>query len=120
MTKTINFTTFSILTILNIAASLYFLKFQEVATVLILFTCFVANQFMLVDGAKNLIDDDGNKKRAILFLTAKFFVLIFAFWFAMRNNQEHLYIFIGNYIFQLIILGLSIKNDTTKIIKEGI
>lgn len=75
---------------------------------------------MLVDGARNLLDDDGNKKRSIIFLTLKFFILIFAFWYAMQQTENNIYIFIGNYIFQLIILGLSIKNDTKKIIKEGI
>jgi dipeptide/tripeptide permease len=116
----INLPLFFILTGLNIFASIYFLKFQYIDTVLILFVCFIANQYMLVDGARNLLDDDGNKKRSIIFLTLKFFILIFAFWYAMQQTENNIYIFIGNYIFQLIILGLSIKNDTKKIIKEGI
>lgn len=116
----INIPIFLILTVLNISASVYFLKYQYIDTVLILFICFVLNQFMLVDGARNLLDDEGNKKRSIIFLTLKFFILIFAFWYAMQKTGDYIYIFIGNYIFQLIILGLSIKNDTKKIIKEGI
>lgn len=120
MTKMINLPLFIILTLGNLFGALYLLKFQEVSTVLILFACFVANQYMLVDGAKNLLDEDGNKKRSIIFLLLKFVIIIFAFWYAMQKSKENIYIFVGNYIFQLIILGLSIKNDTKKIIKEGI
>ena len=120
MKKTINFIPYTILTLINIAACLYLLKFQYIDTIIVLFVCFLANQYMLVDGLKNLIDDDGNKRKSIAFLVSKLFILVFAFWYAMRNNEAEIYIFIGNYIFQLIILGLSIKSDTKKIIKEGI
>lgn len=120
MKKTINFIPYTILTLINIAACLYFLDFKYLVTVAVLFVCFVINQYMLVDGLKNLIDDEGNKKRSIIFLVLKLFILIFAFWYAMQNNEDSIYIFVGNYIFQLIILGLSITSDTKKIIKEGI
>lgn len=120
MTKTVNVYLFIFLTLLNMGVGLYLTDYQVVIDLIVVFVCFVLNQFMLVDGALHLIRDDGNKKRALIFLPSKIFILIFAFWYAMQNSEKYLYIFIGNYIFQLIILGLSIKNDTKKIIKDSI
>lgn len=119
MKKMINIKTLSILTVLNILVSLYFLGSEYIVIVLFFFLCVMANQFMLFEGARNLLEDQGNKKKAIIFLTSKLFILVFAFWCAMHYSEKYIYIFIGNYIFQLIILSLSIKNDTKNFFKEG-
>jgi hypothetical protein len=109
-----NILLYSLLTLINLATCFYFVGFGNTGTIIILFVMFILNHYLLVDGAIALLDDNGNKIKGLIYLLGKFFVLIFAFWFAMRNANDFIYIFIASYIFQLIILSISIKSDTKK------
>lgn len=110
MKKEINLLPYSALTIVNMAVCSYFLNFELAHIIVILFASFVLNQYMLVVGIRNLLDDDGQKTKSIIFLSGKIFILVGGFWFASRYAEEHIIIFVTNYIFQLLILGISIKS----------
>tara|TARA_B100001971_G_scaffold213155_1_gene245612 strand:- start:207421 stop:207639 length:219 start_codon:yes stop_codon:yes gene_type:complete len=68
----------------------------------------LANQYMLLRGVQAIT---GENQKKSFFLVLKFFILIAVFIFAMITMKKHLLILTFSYIFQLIILVLSIKRN---------
>lgn len=95
----------------NVGFLLYGAGSQMWTNVLIFFLGIFANQYFLIIGVKSLLA--ARKKSAFLIL--KFFVLIFVFLYVMRTMPEKMVLCVLAYIFQLIILILSIKKENKKL-----
>ena len=96
-------------TVLNFSFALYVLKMNmEVA---ILFLGFILNQIFLTMALQLMFSGEANK-RASLYLVLKFMVLAGVMIYAMSKMPEKNLLITLFYIFQLIILVISIKRNT--------
>jgi len=98
-------------TLLNILLSLYLIGTNELIYVLIFFIGILINQWMLLQGVGSMMSEKQNKS---MLLVLKMFVLILIFIFAMIYLEEYVLFLTISYIFQLIILVLSIKRYKEK------
>lgn len=96
-----------VLTGMNFAFLLYSVKVSFLIPGLVFFGGILLNQYFLVKGVTALIK--AQKKSA--FLVIKFFVLIGVFVYALNTMPDLIALCVLSYIFQLIILALSIKRD---------
>lgn len=120
MTKQINKVLYIPLTALNIWGGVYYVGIENWALILIMVVAFIINQLMLITGMELLIDENGNKRISIFLLITKLFLIAGIFWYAMQKHEDFIYIFVGNYIIQLIILVLSIKSYDKEKIEESL
>ena len=96
------------LSIINFLLLLYVIGTEFVIQVIIFFLGILLNQYMLLRGVQSILSE--NQKKSY-FLIIKLFILILVFIFAGYTMQKHLMILTFSYIFQLIILVLSIKRN---------
>jgi heme/copper-type cytochrome/quinol oxidase subunit 4 len=108
----ISFLRYIILTVLHIGLTFKFYGKDSFDVLIIVFVAILINQICLFVALHELLnkpsDIRDNTKIFILF-SSKFIVLAAGLWFGMKNYSGNTLIIIGNYIFQLIILTLSIK-----------
>jgi hypothetical protein len=98
-------------TLINYTLALYFLGFDNYIITTSLFLGFIFNQIFLTLGLLEMFSDKPKKRSAIYFLL-KFILLAIVMVVAMLKMPENIAIITGFYIFQLIILVLSIKRNT--------
>lgn len=108
---------FSLLTILHIAIAFYIFDFQNIEIITFLFIGFISNQLLLIYGVSQLTNSKAqpSASKLIGIFIGKFIILALAITCALQNlgkNSGYALIF---YIFQLIILVISIKRNTKKI-----
>lgn len=96
------------LAVLNFAALLYVIGTSSILLISAFFIGILLNQYMLLRGVQSIT---GENQKKSYFLVLKFFILIGVFVFAMFTMPKHLLILTFSYIFQLIILVLSIKRN---------
>jgi len=99
-----------VLSVLNFLALAYFTGLEYPLQISVFYFGILINQIFLVLGVKALAK---SQKKSFL-LVVKFFVLAAVFVFAMKTMPDHLILCTLTYIFQLIILTLSIKSDSKK------
>jgi hypothetical protein len=109
--KKIQISKYLIGTLINYSAGLYFLKVENYILITALFFGFVCNQIFLGLGLTNMFSDKPNKRGALYFVL-KFVVLAIVMIVAMNKIPGNIALITGFYIFQLIILVLSIKRNT--------
>jgi hypothetical protein len=98
-------------TLINYSAGLYFLKIENYIIITVLFIGFISNQLFLALGLGNMFSDKP-EKRATLYFILKFLILVIVMIVAMSKMPQNIALITGFYIFQLIILVLSIKRIT--------
>lgn len=99
-----------VLSLINILLFNYLNAWKQLFWIQIFAVLVIMAQVMLVVGVKNLLSDQKTLFKSSL-LVLKFFILILGFYIAKHNIENYLLICIGFYIFQLLILVLSIKNN---------
>lgn len=109
--KKIKISQYVIGTLINFSGALYFLGLENWKTLGILFLGFIANQLFLTM-ALLLMFSGKAKKRAALYFVLKFILLAAVMVFAMSKMPENVLFITLFYIFQLIILVISIKRIT--------
>lgn len=102
--------TYFVLSLFNLAALIYLMGTGVINHILIFYTGILINHFLLIKGVSGMLA--AQKKSA--FLIMKFFVLIGVFLYVMKVVPDALIPCVISYIFQLIILALSIKRDSKK------
>ena len=105
-------------TLTNYSLATYLVGLEKWLSVLVFFVGIMANHIFLVKGIAILLDvSDGPKKskRTAVYLVAKSMVLIAIFIYILQVMPEKIIICTLVYIFQLIILVLSIKKIAYKI-----
>ncbi len=114
----ISFKRYAILTLLHIVASFYYFGKNNELTLSIVFLAFIINQLCLIFVVKGAVLDDAESRDNVKifgFFIFKFVALIWGIYYGFENFKGQKLIIIGNYIFQLIILTLSIKRYSKKI-----
>lgn len=114
----ISFLRYIVLTVIHIALSFYYFGDENEFIYLVLFSTFIVNQAFLVFVVKSVVFDkpeDRDNLVILLFFALKFIVLIAGILYGFEYFKGQKLIIIGNYIFQLIILTLSIKRYSKKI-----
>lgn len=106
-----NWYLYSILAIFNYSTLIYVIGASEVINITIFFSGILFNQIMLLRGVSATLA--GEQKKSFL-LVLKFFILILVFIFANYKLDKYILFLTLSYIFQLIILVLSIKRDKEK------
>ncbi len=108
----ISFTRYGILTFLHIIGMFYYFGAGNEIVLSVCFLAYITNQLFLVVAMHKLIftpsDERDNMLIFILFMS-KVLILAAGVWYGVENFKGDQLIIIGNYIFQLIILTLSIK-----------
>lgn len=99
------------LTTMNLSWLMYVIGTIEFINVFIFFIGMLVNHSLLLHGVQSMMSE--NQKKSY-FLILKFFILIGVFIFAMITMPQYLLILTISYIFQLIILVLSIKSNRLK------
>lgn len=99
-----------VLSVANLAAFLYFAGEDFYKEGLIFYAGILLNHLFLALGVSGMLK--AQKKSFLLII--KFFVLGAAFVFAMKTMPDLAGLCVLTYIFQLIILALSIKRDSKK------
>lgn len=116
--KQISFTRYAILTFIHLVATFYYFGSGNELVLSILFISFFLNHLFLVLVVKGAVLDDAEQRdnvKIFMFFMLKFVVLIGGIYYGYENFKGQKLIIIGNYIFQLIILTLSIKRYSKKI-----
>jgi hypothetical protein len=116
--KQISFTRYAILTFIHLVPTFYYFGKGNELVLSILFISFFLNHLFLVLVVKGAVLDDAAQRdnvKIFLFFMLKFVVLIGGIYYGYENFKGQKLIIIGNYIFQLIILTLSIKRYSKKI-----
>jgi uncharacterized membrane protein len=103
-----NLILYSILAIFNFSSLLYVIGTEHIVDISIFFAGLLVNQIMLLCGTKAVLNGEQNKS---FLLVLKFFILILVFIFAVYKLDKYILFLTFSYIFQLIILVLSIKRD---------
>lgn len=106
-----NWYLYSILAILNYSTLMYVIGTSEVVNISIFFGGILLNQIMLLRGVSATFAGEQSKS---FLLVLKFFILILVFIFAVYKLDKYILFLTLSYIFQLIILVLSIKRDKEK------
>ncbi|MCT4642466.1 MAG: hypothetical protein N4A33_09230 [Bacteriovoracaceae bacterium] len=113
----ISFARYTVFTLAHIGASFYYFGKNNYLTLSVLFASFLVNQISLIVMIKKMLfvdsDQRDNTGIFILFLI-KFLTLVGGIYYGMQFFHGNKLIIIGNYIFQLIILVLSIKRYSKK------
>lgn len=99
------------LTLINFILSLYLIGTNQMIYILVFYTGVLLNQWMLVQGVRSMMSDQQNKS---ILLIVKMMILILIFIFAMIFMKDFVLFLTISYIFQLIILILSIKRYKDK------
>lgn len=116
--KQISFTRYAILTFIHLVATFYYFGSSNELVLSIMFISFFLNHLFLILVVKGAVLDDAEHRdnvKIFLFFMLKFVVLIGGIYYGFENFRGQKLIIIGNYIFQLIILTLSIKRYSKKI-----
>jgi hypothetical protein len=116
----ISFIRYAILTAIHIVASFYYFGKNNELVLSVVFGAFLVNQISLIYVVKGVVLDSAEERsnlRIFLLFALKFLTLAFGVLYGFENFAGNKLIIIGNYIFQLIILALSIKRYS-KNIKE--
>ncbi len=100
-------------TCINILMFNYWVRDINLMTGFVL--CVVINHWLLIQFGSNLLGltNESSKFSAVAGII-KFFVLILAFVYVVQNSSENIVFIVGSYIFQLIILVISIKTIVEK------
>lgn len=117
--KKINLTCYFILSLISLFGLSYFFGnlayFLEVCTVMVLI---VANHLLLLASLAPVFDINREKKPSALLLGSmflvKFIVLAGTFYYITTYLRERVIFYLVLYIFQLIILFISIKRDVNQ------
>ena len=114
----ISFLRYAILTFVHIIVTFYYFGVGNELVLSILFISFFLNHLFLVLVVKGAVLDDAEHRdnaKIFIFFIMKFLVLIGGIYYGYEYFKGQKLIIIGNYIFQLIILTLSIKRNSKKI-----
>lgn len=107
-TKKIKTTKYLFGTILNVLIAIALFKIKDYSVLSILLIGIILNQWMLIMGLFTMLSDKPSFKSAIYFLM-KFIILVSTIIYAMQKMPNNIVFITVFYIFQLIILVLSIK-----------
>lgn len=116
--KQISFTRYAILTFIHLVAAFYYFGKDNELTLTVIFLAFIVNQLFLIFVVKGAVLDDAESRDNVKifgFFILKFVALIGGIYYGFEHFVGQKLIIIGNYIFQLIILTLSIKRYSKKI-----
>ncbi len=108
----ISLTRYIVLSFLHLAATVYYVGQGSVNVLLVVFAAIFLNQACLFGAMHKLLNvpsEERDNTGIFILFTAKFLILAAGLWYGMANFDGNKLIIIGNYIFQLIILSLSIK-----------
>ena len=103
---------YAVISFFHIVATFYYFGSGNELVLAVCFISYLTNHLCLVIAMHELIFTPSDKRdNTMIFLlfAAKLLVLAFGVWFGVENFVGNELIIIGNYIFQLIILILSIK-----------
>jgi hypothetical protein len=106
-----NWYLYSILATCNYLTVLYVIGTNEIVNISAFFGGILLNQIMLLRGVRATLAGEQSKS---FLLVLKFFILILVFIFAVYKLDKYILFLTLSYIFQLIILVLSIKRDKEK------
>lgn len=106
-----NWYLYSILATCNYLTVLYVIGTNEIVNLSAFFGGILLNQIMLLRGVRATLAGEQSKS---FLLVLKFFILILVFIFAVYKLDKYILFLTLSYIFQLIILVLSIKRDKEK------
>lgn len=107
----INKSIYIVLSAISFSGFLFLVGLDSWLPAVVLFGGVILNHYLLVKGVGALV----KSKPKSAYLVLKMFVLILVFIYAMHSMPEHILLSVFAYIFQLIILALSIKRDNKKI-----
>lgn len=112
----LNIKTYIVLSILNFSQYIFIKENVNINTFIIFYTGILLNQYVLAIIVSDLTGIDTNKGLIPTWTLAfiKPLTLFCSFYYAMRENLDYILIFIEIYIFQLIILVISIKRIVKK------
>jgi heme/copper-type cytochrome/quinol oxidase subunit 4 len=108
----VSITRYIVLSILHLAGTVYYVGPTNINVLLIVFLAIFLNQACLFAAMHKLLNvpsEERDNTGIFLLFTAKLLILVAGLWYGMENFEGNKLIIIGNYIFQLIILSLSIK-----------
>jgi hypothetical protein len=108
---------FIALTLANYGFACYLVGVEYSFHLSVLFIGFFVNQVFLLLGVNNILNSGEKKrtKRTMFMFVGKFFVLVGVIVYALQNMNEKALYSLLFYIFQLIILIISIKRIPKKI-----
>ena len=117
--KKINLKLYGFLTLLFLCLGVFSFQYQkyflEICTILVLF---LSNQYLLLTSLAPLFDSKADKRPSLILIVSlflvKFIILAGTFYYISRYLRERIIFYLLLYIFQLIILFLSIKREGNK------
>ncbi len=115
LTKKINSLLYLIGTSVNFYISIKLMGEQYAQHLALFFLGIVINHLFLYKGIQRLLDISKKSKKTSLYLVAKSIVLMGIFFYVYQTMPEKILLCTLVYIFQLIILVLSIKKVAYKI-----
>lgn len=103
---------YTLLSLLNLFGFLYFSEWNY--EFLIIYAGFIINQVFLTLGVKRLLSEEKKDFRVAIYLTGKFFVLGGVIFWGVTYSTISTKIIVLSYIFQLLILVISITKYSKK------
>ena len=113
----ISITRYAIITFIHLLITFYYFGEGNELVLTVCFSSYFANHIFLFVAMHKLIftpSDERDNTMILILFSSKLLILAAGVWYGVENFIGNELIIIGNYIFQLIILVLSIKRLSKK------